>query len=691
MNGTAMAAAPAKERVSTTDERSAAVPPDGRSRAILENVTPVVDAGRFPAKRSVGEAVRVEADAFTDGHDKISVALLHRSGDGPGDGTGDAGGWHEVDMAPVINDRWAAEYEVHALGWHQFTVVAWVDPFATWQYDLRKRVAAGQDVGVDLQIGAELVEDAARETNGDVSQSFSDLARALRSDNRAAAVEVALGSQVAQLMRRHAPRRFATEWPTPLVVWVDRPKARFSSWYEFFPRSAAAEPGKHGTLHDVIRRLDDVRRMGFDVLYLPPIHPIGRAFRKGRNNATTAEPGDVGSPWAIGAEEGGHDAIHPDLGTFDDFDALVAAANERGIELALDIAFQCSPDHPYVKQHPQWFKHRPDGTIQYAENPPKKYQDIYPFDFECDDWQALWAELLRVVLFWVDRGVAIFRIDNPHTKPFPFWEWLIGQVQKCDPGILFLAEAFTRPKIMYRLAKLGFTQSYTYFAWRNDPASLREYLTTLTTQPVADFMRPNAWPNTPDILQEYLQTDARAAYIVRAVLAATLSANYGVYGPAFELMDGRPVRHGSEEYLDSEKYQVRQWDLSRPDSLGDLLGRLNRIRREHAALQHDRGLVFHPTSNGQVLAFSKQHGDSIILVIANTDPYHTQWSDVDVQLQLLGMPSDEPYQVHDLLTDARYLWHGYHNVVKLDPGESPAHVFAVRRRRRTEHDFDYFV
>ena len=662
-------------------------PVGGRSRAILEHVSPAVDCGRFPAKRSVGERVRVEADAFTDGHDKISVALLHRFGaEGP---------WHEVDMAPVVNDRWAGEFEVHAVGMHQFTVSAWVDPFSTWQYDLRKRVAAGQDVGVDLRIGADLVQDAAEQTDGDVSRQFADFAKQLRGENRAEATEVGLGSSVGVLMRRHGPRRFATQWPGPLELWVDRARARFSSWYEFFPRSAG-QPGGHGTLRDVIRELDYVGRMGFDVLYLPPIHPIGVAYRKGRNNSTTAEAGDVGSPWAIGGAAGGHDAIHPDLGTLADFDALVAACQSRGIDLALDMAFQCSPDHPYVKAHPGWFKHRPDGTIQYAENPPKKYQDIYPFDFECDDWRNLWAELRRVLLFWVDRGVRVFRVDNPHTKPFPFWEWVIAEVKQANADVLFLAEAFTRPKIMYRLAKLGFTQSYTYFSWRNDPATLREYFTTLTTEPVVDFMRPNPWPNTPDILPEYLQTDTRAAYVVRAVLAATLAASYGLYGPTFELMDGRPVRHGSEEYLDSEKYQVRQWDRRRGDSLADLLALLNTIRRDHVALQHDRSLTFHPCSNPRVIAYSKQYPTAAgttdtILVVANTNPYGVEWSDVDVQLQKLGFPDDQPYQVHDLLTGARYQWYGYHNTVKLDPGESPAHVFAVRRRVRTEHDFDYFV
>ncbi|HEV7297999.1 MAG TPA: alpha-1,4-glucan--maltose-1-phosphate maltosyltransferase [Tepidisphaeraceae bacterium] len=658
-------------------------PAAGRSRVIVENIVPLVDGGRFPVKRSVGELVRVEADAFVDGHDKIGVAIRHRSGN--------ASEWREAEMAPLVNDRWAGEFPVHAVGWHEFTVVAWVDRFATWRYDLQKRVGAGQNVSVDLLIGAELVEEAARATEGDVSRSLSEFGRFLRSDSRGEATEIALGPSLQTLMRQHGPRLFVTEYPTPVKMWVDRTRARFSSWYEFFPRSASAEPGKHGTLRDVAGRMDYVAKMGFDVVYLPPIHPIGRAFRKGRNNSPVAEPGDVGSPWAIGGPEGGHDAIHPQLGTIGDFDHLIASANDRGIEIALDLAFQCSPDHPYVKEHPQWFRHRPDGTIQYAENPPKKYQDIYPFDFECDDWQNLWNELLRVTMHWVQHGVRIFRVDNPHTKPFPFWEWLIAEVKRREPAVLFLAEAFTRPKVMYRLAKLGFTQSYTYFAWRNDPWSIKQYYTELTAAPVVDFFRPNAWPNTPDILNEYLQTDARSAYVVRAVLAATLCANYGIYGPTFELMDGRPVRHGSEEYLDSEKYQIRQWDLDNPHSLTDLLGRLNRIRKSNPALQTDRGLMFHKCDNESVVVFSKTLGDNVILVAANTDPYHTQWANLDLNLAAMGLTADQPFQVHDLLTDARYRWQGHHAVVGLDPGTTPVHVFAVRRRSRTEHDFEYFV
>jgi len=655
----------------------------GQSRVIIENISPCIDGGRFAAKRAVGDIVRVEADAFTDGHDKIAVALLYR--------TGESGPWNEVDMQPLVNDRWFGEFPVYAVGLLQITVRAWLDHFGTWVYDLQKRVNAGQDVSTDLQIGAELLEEARAGNEGDVDKQLADFARIIRGPDKGQAVQTALNPLVQALMRRHAPRKFASEWGRPLPIWVDRTKARFSSWYEFFPRSAANDPSRHGTLNDVLNRLPYVAKMGFDTLYLPPIHPIGRQFRKGPNNNPQANPGDVGSPWAIGGPEGGHDAIHPQLGTMEDFDLLVRACSDHNIDLAMDLAFQCSPDHPYVKQHPEWFKHRPDGTIQYAENPPKKYQDIYPFDFECNDFHALWDELLRVTLHWVNHGVRVFRVDNPHTKPFPFWEWLIAEVKKEDPDVLFLAEAFTRPKIMYRLAKLGFTQSYTYFTWRNDPYGMREYLAELTREPVIDFFRPNFWPNTPDILPGYLQTDARAAHIVRAILAATLTANYGIYGPAFELMDNQPAAPGKEEYLDSEKYQLRQWDINSPNSLSDLLTRLNRIRREHPALQQDRTLTFHNTNNPTVLAFSKTSGSSAILVIANTDPYNTQWADVDVKLDVLGLPHDRPYQVHDLLTGARYRWQGWHNIVKLDPGSQPAHVFAVRKHVRSEHDFEYFL
>jgi starch synthase (maltosyl-transferring) len=494
-------------------------------------------------------------------------------------------------------------------------------------------------------------------------------------------------------MKRHGTRLFQTEYPTPSAkIWVDRWKARFSTWYELFPRSASSDPGRRGNFKDVEAQLPRISAMGFDVLYLPPIHPIGRAFRKGKNNSPVAEPGDVGSPWAIGGAEGGHDAIHPELGTMSDFDALVRAAAARDIEIAMDIAFQCSPDHPYVKQHPEWFRHRPDGTIQYAENPPKKYQDIYPFDFECENHKELWNELLRVVLFWHAKGIKIFRVDNPHTKPFPFWEWLIAEVKSRDPDVLFLAEAFTRPKVMYRLGKLGFSQSYTYFTWRNEPWAIKQYYTELFQTNVADFFRPNAWPNTPDILPEYLQTDARSAHIVRAILAATLCANYGIYGPAFELMVNKPVAPGKEEYLHSEKYEAYTWNLDREDSLVELLTRLNQIRRENPALQHDRGFQFHECDNPKVVVFSKKRGSNVILVAANTDPFRTQWANINLDLAAVGIEAaDQPFQVHDLLSNERFQWQGNWNTVGLDPGSNPAHVFAVRRKARSEHDFDYFV
>jgi starch synthase (maltosyl-transferring) len=433
--------------------------------------------------------------------------------------------------------------------------------------------------------------------------------------------------------------------------------------------------------------------MGFDVLYLPPIHPIGRTKRKGKNNTLTPLPDDVGVPWAIGAAEGGHKSIHPDLGTLDDFRHLVTKAQEHGMEIAMDIAFQCSPDHPYVKEHPEWFRWRPDQTVQYAENPPKRYEDIYPFEFENDNWKALWDELTHVVLYWAEQGVKIFRVDNPHTKPFHFWAYLIGKVKAQYPEAIFLAEAFTRPKVMYNLAKLGFSQSYTYFAWRNAKAELTQYLTELTQTDVKEFFRPNFWPNTPDILNEYLQFGGRPAFITRLVLAATLTANYGIYGPAFELCEATPREPGSEEYLNSEKYQIWHWDLDRPDSLKDLIARVNRIRRNNPALQSNRLLDFHPVSNDELICYSKCTDDesNIILVVANLDPHHTQAGWVDLDLEALGIRPDEQYQVHDLLGEARYLWNGAHNYVELNPHVLPAHVFLLRRRARTEHDFDYFM
>ena len=657
---------------------------DGRRRVVVTNLYPEIDAGRFPIKRVVGESVAVEVDAFTDGHDAITVALLWRR-------EGDEA-WGEVAMEPIGNDRWRGRFAVAELGRYCYTVRAWVDHFKTWRRDLQKRLAAAQPLGVDLKIGAGLLQQAADRAGSDGYSADAERLRHLASEV-AESAERALDDEVAALVERYPDRRFATAYPRELSVAVDPVLARFSTWYELFPRSAAAEPGRHGTFKDVEARLPYVAEMGFDVLYLPPIHPIGISHRKGKNNAPAAEPGDVGSPWAIGGPEGGHKEIHPALGTLDDFERLVGRARAMGLELAMDLALQCSPDHPYVRRHPEWFKHRPDGAIQYAENPPKKYQDIYPLDFETPAWRELWEELKSIVLFWIEQGVRVFRVDNPHTKPFPFWEWLIGEVKREHPETLFLAEAFTRPKVMQQLAKLGFTQSYTYFAWRNSRHELAEYIGDLNNTLAREYFRPSVWPNTPDILTEYLQVSGRPGFIARLILAATLAASYGIYGPAFELMEARPREPGSEEYLDSEKYQLRSWELDRPDSLRELIARVNRIRREHPALQTNEGLRLHPTTTDQLLCYSKRDpdGDDVVLVVVNTDPHHRHSGWLELDLEALGVDPEQPFQVHDLLTNARFLWQGARNYIELDPHIVPAHVFGLRRRVRREQDFEYFL
>ncbi|MGZ6315544.1 MAG: alpha-1,4-glucan--maltose-1-phosphate maltosyltransferase [Candidatus Limnocylindrales bacterium] len=654
-----------------------------RSRVVVENLSPRVDCGEFPVKRIVGDTVAVQAVAYADGHDAIACVLLSRRESETE--------WTETPMEPRVNDGWRATFTVREVGRYRYTVKAWVDRFATWSHDLAKRLDAEADVRVDLQIGAALVEAAAARATGSDAGRLEKIARTLRAGGAPAARE-ARSAQLAGLMARHAERPFPTMAPE-LTLVVDRELARFGAWYELFPRSATTEPGRHGTFRDVEDRLADVAEMGFDVLYLPPIHPIGRAFRKGRNGSPVAEPADPGSPWAIGASEGGHKTIHPELGTLEDFRHLVASAAARGIELALDIAFQCSPDHPYVIEHPEWFRSRPDGMIQYAENPPKKYQDIYPFDFETDAWRALWDELKSVVDFWIEQGVRIFRVDNPHTKPFAFWAWLINEVKAVHPDTIFLAEAFTRPNVLYRVAKLGFTQSYNYFPWRNTKAELTDFMTELTQAGVRDFFVPNLWPNTPDILPEQLQFGGRPAFASRLILAATLGPSYGIYGPAFEQGLIAPLAPGSEEYLDSEKYQIRPWDVDRGATLAGLVGQLNRIRRTEAAFRSNDHLRFHAVDNDQLIAYSKSTADlsNQVLVVVNLDPHHLQSGFVELSLDELRIDPHQPYQVHDLLTDARYLWHGPHNFVELRPEGFPANIFAIRRRIRTEHDFDYYL
>lgn len=659
---------------------------DGRQRVIIEAVSPEVDGGAFPAKRVIGDVVVAEADIFADGHDLISAVLRHRHDS--------ESKWREVRMRPLVNDRWTAEFPVEHLGFHRFTIDAWIDHFLTWQRDLKKRVdgdASEEELGVQVLIGLELLRAAATRAGARDRRKLQAFIATLEGDDPLQdKVEDAWSEDLLALMWRNAERKFVSRYRTELLIEVDRPRAAYSAWYELFPRSAAKEEGRHGTFRDVEALLPRIAKMGFDVLYLPPIHPIGGTFRKGKNNKVRAEAEDVGSPWAVGGAEGGHKSPHPELGTLDDFERLVKKAQEHGLEMAMDIAFQSSPDHPYVKEHPSWFQMRPDGTVQYAENPPKKYQDIYPFYFESDQWQELWAELRDVFAFWAGKGVRIFRVDNPHTKPLPFWEWCIRDLKREWPDLIFLAEAFTRPKIMYRLAKGGFTQSYTYFAWRHTKEEITEYFEEISKPPVSDFFRPNAWPNTPDILTEYLQYGGRPAFVQRFILAATLSANYGIYGPAYERHVHEAREHGSEEYLDSEKYEVRHWPQT-DDDMTELIAVVNRIRRENPALQQNATLRFHETDNENLLCYSKSAGDNVIVVVVNLDSRNAHAGWIDLDLAPLQLDPERTYQVHDLLSNARHSWHGGRNYVQLNPHVIPAHIFKIRRRVRTERDFEYFL
>jgi starch synthase (maltosyl-transferring) len=574
-------------------------------------------------------------------------------------------------MVPEGNDHWRGNFAVQRIGTHLYSVSAWIDHFQTWSRDLQRRVQADQDVTIDLQIGSQLLKHAAARASGADAAQLQDAAGGL-------SVERALSKSVIDLATKYPVKEFAANYKE-LRITVDRGRARFSTWYELFPRSTSDEPDRHGSFKDCERWIPRLAGMGFDVMYLPPIHPIGKTHRKGRNNSPSATAEDPGSPWAIGAAEGGHKSVHSELGTLEDFRRLVDTAAQHGIEIALDLAYQCSPDHPYIKQHPEWFRTRPDGTMQYAENPPKKYEDIYPFDFECSHWQSLWNELKSIVEFWIDHGVRIFRVDNPHTKPFAFWEWMISDLKTKHPELIFLAEAFTRPNIMYWLAKLGFTQSYTYFTWRNTKAELTEYFSELTTTEVREFFRPNLWPNTPDILHEYLQHGGRPAFLVRLILAATLGASYGIYGAAFELQENAPRESGSEEYLNSEKYEIKHRDMSNPAGLGPLIGRVNSIRKNHPALQSNLGLRFHAIDNNELIAYSKQTADKtdVILTIVNLDVRNNQAGFLELPLKELGIDPRHPYVVTDLLTGAQYTWLGPRNYVELRPADIPAHILKI--------------
>jgi starch synthase (maltosyl-transferring) len=642
-------------------------------RVVIDQITPMLDGGRYPVKRTIGSVIEIGAAIFKDGHDLIGARVIHRLAGDPG--------WQSIPLVYAFEvDRWFGSFRADRLGRVEYAVQGWPDHFGTWRSELEKRLNAGQDVRPELAEGAAIVARYEQAAGGDatglIARSRRDLADAkLGLDER---LKVALSTELKALLSGPMVPNEIAQGPL-LELIVDRVEATFSAWYELFPRSQSQVPGQHGTFADTLSKVPEIAAQGFDVLYLPPIHPIGEVNRKGRNNARVAEPGDVGSPWAIGSRHGGHTAVEPALGTIDDFVALVNGARDFGLEIALDYALQCAPDHPWVREHPDWFFIRTDGTIRYAENPPKKYEDIYPINFWCEDRKRLWEACRNVLLFWIERGVKIFRVDNPHTKPLAFWEWVLRDIHEKHPDVFFLSESFTRPNRLKSLAKLGFNQSYTYFTWKNSAWELKDYLTELTQPETQSYFRPNFFANTPDILHEYLQSGGRPAFRIRLVLAATLSPSYGIYS-GFELCENVPVRHGSEEYMDSEKYEIRSRDLNAHGNIKQDVARINRIRRENAALHELGNLEFLHSEYEGVLAFRKFAPNNEIIVVVNLDPFHVHETMIHVPLQRLGIADGEPYEMADLMSGARYTWRGARNFVRLDPTERVAHVFRVSRR-----------
>ncbi|WP_420146953.1 alpha-1,4-glucan--maltose-1-phosphate maltosyltransferase [Spirosoma sp.] len=670
-------------------EKSSGSPLSGQSRVVIEHVSPELDGGRFPIKAIPGDVIAVEADIFADGHDYLSARLLYKFID---DAT-----WTETAMTLLVNDRWGASFIAEKQGHYLYTIEAWVDHAASWQHEIHLKVADGQRITSELLAGAQYVDGMlglaggtgqgvkgkGKKTKNVVAEETPDvkalreMAALFRDESRYdEAVSVAESDQFTFYVNRYPERRHVTRYGQELGVEVDRARAGFSTWYCLFPRSAAREEGKHGTFRDVEALLPRISGMGFDVLYLPPIHPIGMAHRKGKNNSVVCQPGEPGVPYGIGSPDGGHDAIHPELGTVDDFKHLIAIAANYGMEVAMDLAIQCSPDHPWATEHPEWFKKRPDGTIQYAENPPKKYQDIYPVYFETEDWQNLWDELKRVLLVWASWGVRIVRVDNPHTKPFGFWEWVIAEVKKEYPDMLFLAEAFTKPKVMQELGKRGFAHSYTYYTWRNTKYELEQYMTELTQSEMKYYYRPNFWPTTHDINPYILQTGHEPQFLIRYFLAATLSSNYGIYGPSFELMEYVPFPN-KEEYLNSEKYEIRLWDWDKTNKLTYLITLVNRIRHENVALQTTNNLTICQVDDDAIMAYLKTSVDNRLLIVVNTDAYSRRAGVVQVPIWQLGIGNDQYYTVRDLLTGAQYTWQGERNYVELDPYALPMHLFKL--------------
>lgn len=650
---------------------------NGHQRVSIDNISPQLDCGHTPIKRIIKEPVKVVADIFTDGHDKVDAVLLFRE---------KAKGkrnkkWLEKPMIFVENDHWSGSFEATEPGYYEYSIEAWVDHFSTWQEGLRKKTEARQEVKTELLIGAEMLEENLTRANAAQKKKLKRWIKLFQNEKKQPeAISEALSEAVSTLMYQTRNREKGFQYPKNLPVWVQRKRALFSSWYEFFPRSASSEEGNHGTFKDATKVLPEISKMGFNVVYLPPVHPIGLSFRKGKNNDPQAKPTDPGSPWAIGSAEGGHKAIHPELGTLQDFKNLVERASELDMEIALDFAIQCSQDHPFVQEHPQWFKWRPDGTVQYAENPPKKYQDVLPVNFETEDWKNLWQELKSIIEFWIENGVNIFRVDNPHTKSFIFWEWLIKEINSKYDGIIFLAEAFTRPRVMEKLAKIGFTQSYTYFTWRNSKEELIQYLTELTKTDLREYFRPNFWPNTPDILPVSLENQQEPAFLIRAILAATLSSNYGIYGPVFEfgLNEAYP---GKEEYNHSEKYEIKHWDWTKKTKIKDVISILNRIRNENAALQTTFNIEFHNIDNDQILCFSKieLESNNKLIIVVSLDPKHSQSGWASIPLKRIGVKENQNFLVRDLLTNAEYTWQNESNYVALHPQQIPAHILRLEK------------
>lgn len=641
-------------------------------RVIIEHVYPEIDEGLFPIKRVVFESVNVQADIYAEGHDSINAFLLYKMTS--------ENNWQKVIMQELGNDRWEGCFIIQEESDYEYSIQAWVNHFETWQKDFSKRVDADQDVAVDMLVGIGYLENLSSQGNVKAAEEIKLVLREVKkASNQNIKNEILLSEKILSLTHFLPEETSVILYEKNLKVHVDRKKALFSSWYELFPRSFGKD-GNLGTFKGCEDILPEITRMGFNVLYLPPIHPIAITKRKGKNNALVAAPSDPGCPWAIGGKEGGHKAIHPELGTMADFQKFIKKADSLDLEVAIDLAFQCSPEHPYVKEHPEWFFKRPDGTIQYAENPPKKYEDVYPINFHCEDSSALWEELKSVVIFWIENGIKIFRVDNPHTKPFGFWQWLISEVRKDHPDVLFLAEAFTRPKVMNQLAKIGFHQSYTYFTWRTTKWDLIQYMTELTQTEIREYFRPNFWPNTPDILPYHLQGGGRPAFISRLVLAATLSSNYGIYGPAYELCV-KDAFAGKEEYVDSEKYEIKQWNWNSPGHIKDLIGRVNKIRKENPSLQTTWNVKFCEIQNDQLISYYKNTDDlkNIILVIVNLDPFYTQSGMVKLPLEEWNMSNNKPFKVVDLLTRDEYIWKGAWNFIELNPYKIPAHIFQIKQ------------